>query len=60
MKVRVSKKTARRLLKENGINVELSFIKQVNPLHLQNGILLTYMRKDQSPDNKAGYHLLIP
>lgn len=61
MLVRITKKQATRLLQEtNQPKEHLQHAKKVNPVHLTRGTHLTYLRSDQSPDGREGYHLQIP
>jgi len=66
MYVRVTKSTAFQLIKDHSINKtdspkdQAKFVKDVNPIHLKNGIHLTFLRADQSPSGKEGFHVIIP
>lgn len=57
MLIFISEKEAKRLLQEAGIKEGPEFVRDVNPVHLQGGTHLTYLRADQSPAKQEGYHI---
>jgi hypothetical protein len=60
MLIKITRAEAERLMKKAGYTTDTpDFVRDVNPVHLEEGIHLTYLRADQGT-GKAGYHINVP